>query len=370
MKVIKTFLVLILFCSSFSFLSAQAEDENLVQLAILLDTSSSMDGLIDQAKSQLWKIVNELSLSKKNGKAPKLEVALYEYGKSSIPASQGYIRQIVPLSTDLDKISEELFNLKTNGGDEYCGKVIDEAVLNLKWSKSNKMLKIIFIAGNEPFTQGNVDYKASCKKAISNGIIVNTIFCGDLNQGIETKWKDGADLADGKYINIDQNKEVVYIEAPQDKRIAELGEELNKTYISYGHKGKEKKEMQAKQDTNAKKMSKESEVQRSIAKSNASYDNSSWDLVDAAKTKGVDVSKMEEESLPEEMKKMNEKERKDYLDNKIKEREKIQKEIAKLNEDRRKFVDKKQKESEGNETLDSAMIKAIKSQAAKKSFTF
>jgi len=28
-----------------------------VQLALLLDTSNSMDGLIDQAKTQLWKIV-------------------------------------------------------------------------------------------------------------------------------------------------------------------------------------------------------------------------------------------------------------------------------------------------------------------------
>ena len=30
--------------------------KRLVQMAILLDTSNSMDGLIEQAKSQLWKI--------------------------------------------------------------------------------------------------------------------------------------------------------------------------------------------------------------------------------------------------------------------------------------------------------------------------
>jgi hypothetical protein len=34
-----------------------------VQIALLLDTSNSMDGLIDQAKSQLWKIVNEMAFS-------------------------------------------------------------------------------------------------------------------------------------------------------------------------------------------------------------------------------------------------------------------------------------------------------------------
>ena len=99
---------------------------NSIQLALLLDTSGSMDGLIDQAKSQLWKIVNELATSKKDGQQIDLNVALYEYGKQSIPADEGYLRNIVPFTQDLDKISDELFKLKTNGGDEYCGKVISK----------------------------------------------------------------------------------------------------------------------------------------------------------------------------------------------------------------------------------------------------
>ena len=35
-----------------------------IKVALLLDTSNSMDGLIDQAKAQLWDIVNELSYAK------------------------------------------------------------------------------------------------------------------------------------------------------------------------------------------------------------------------------------------------------------------------------------------------------------------
>ena len=54
-----------------------------VQLALLLDTSNSMDGLIDQAKTQLWKIVGEFAKTKLAGKSPKLEVALYEYGNDN-----------------------------------------------------------------------------------------------------------------------------------------------------------------------------------------------------------------------------------------------------------------------------------------------
>ena len=46
------------------------EERPLVQLAILLDTSNSMDGLIAQAKTQLWQIVNEFIAAKQDGKAP------------------------------------------------------------------------------------------------------------------------------------------------------------------------------------------------------------------------------------------------------------------------------------------------------------
>ncbi len=40
------------------------QKESKIQIAILLDTSSSMDGLIEQAKSQLWKIVNQAAGAK------------------------------------------------------------------------------------------------------------------------------------------------------------------------------------------------------------------------------------------------------------------------------------------------------------------
>ena len=131
-----------------------AAAEERIQLAILLDTSNSMDGLIDQAKSQLWKVVNELARAKRNGKTPALEVALFEYGNDGLSGSEGYIRLVSDLTTDLDKISEELFKLTTDGGSEYCGMVIDRAAEKLSWSRAKDVLKVIYIAGNEPFTQG------------------------------------------------------------------------------------------------------------------------------------------------------------------------------------------------------------------------
>ena len=344
----------------------------LVQIAILLDTSGSMEGLIGQAKSQLWKIVNEFAKAKQNGVSPEVQVALYEYGKSSLSASSGWIRQIQPLTTDLDKISEELFALRTNGGDEYCGWVIREAANGLAWSPAADVYKVIFIAGNEPFTQGPVNYAESCKAAITKGIIVNTIHCGDETTGINTKWKDGALLADGNFMVIDQNRAVVSIEAPQDEEIAKLGVELNKTYLAYGVTGRAGESRQKLQDANVLSLSPASgaAVQRSVAKASANYQNASWDLVDAVKKDSFEMERLKTEELPAEMQKMNSEERKAYIDKNAKERADVQAKINQLNRDREQYVAQKMKEVAGTNTLDSVMISAIREQSAKRNFKF
>ena len=82
-------------------LATPDEDSNTkIQVALLLDTSNSMDGLIEQAKSRLWNIVNTLTTLKYEGKNPKIEIALYEYGNDGLSSSSNYIRQVTSLSTD------------------------------------------------------------------------------------------------------------------------------------------------------------------------------------------------------------------------------------------------------------------------------
>jgi hypothetical protein len=344
----------------------------LVQIAILLDTSSSMEGLIEQAKGQLWKICNEFIKARQSGVAPEVQVALYEYGKSSLSGETGWIRQIQPLTQDLDKISEELFALKTNGGDEFCGWVIKRAVEDLAWNPRSDVYKVIFIAGNEPFSQGPVNYTESCKAAITKGIIVNTIHCGAEAEGINGKWKDGADLADGRYLIIDQNRAVVSIEAPQDKEITKLGVELNKTYLAYGGEGKLGESRQKKQDVNAASLAPASGavVQRSVAKASANYYNASWDLVDAAKEKDFEITRIKTEELPAEMQKMSVDERKTFIEKSAKERQEIQTKINQLNGEREKYVAQRMKEVVGTSTLDSVVISAIHQQSAKSGFKF
>ena len=351
---------------------AKETKKPLVQIAILLDTSGSMEGLIEQAKSQLWKIVNEFAKSKQDGATPEVQVALYEYGKSSLSQQSGWIRRIQPLSTDLDKISEELFALRTNGGDEYCGWVIKDAVNDLAWSTEGNVYKAIFIAGNEPFTQGPVNYAESCKAAITKGIIVNTIHCGAEAEGINTKWKHGADLADGKYLVIDQNRAVVSIEAPQDKELAKLGVEINKTYCAYGVEGSLGAGRQEAQDKNVSSLAPASGAvaQRAVAKASVNYRNSSWDLVDAVKEKKADLGTLKAEDLPAEMQKLTVKEREVYIETKSKERAEMQAKIGELNREREKYVASRMKEIAGTNTLDAVVISAVREQSAKRNFKF
>src|SRR5690606_35943023 len=122
-----------------------------IQVALLLDTSSSMDGLIDQAKSRLWSIVNTLTTLRYHGQMPTIEISLYEYGNDGLSTETGFIRQVTPLTTDLDLLSEKLFALKTNGGSEFCGQVIQTSIQDLKWDANKNSMKLIYIAGNEPF---------------------------------------------------------------------------------------------------------------------------------------------------------------------------------------------------------------------------
>ncbi|GMU62176.1 MAG: hypothetical protein AMXMBFR34_39390 [Myxococcaceae bacterium] len=342
-----------------------------VQIAILIDTSSSMDGLINQTREQLWRIVNTFATAKRDGKRAKLELALYEYGNDSLPAGNDYVRRVVPLTTDLDKVSEALFKLQTNGGEEYCGAVIKHAMKELEWSSRAGDLKLIYIAGNEPFTQGPVPFQTSVKAAIERGIVVNTIHAGTEQEGISGQWMAAAKLADGNYLFIDQNRAVARVDAPQDAQLAVLSAKMNKTYIAYGAGGKAAEARQEAQDRNAQGMSAGAASTRAAAKASAMYDNSGWDLVDAKK-KGESIADMPAAALPAEMQKMDAKQREAFVAEKAKERAEIQAEIAKLSKERDEFVQNelKKRAKDGSKTMDDALLESARGQAEKANYTF
>jgi len=344
-------------------------EKNTIKVALLLDTSNSMDGLIDQARAQLWEIVNELSYARCKTDRPNLKIALYEYGNDRLSSASGHIRQVSAFTNDLDHISEKLFSLTTNGGNEYCGQVIHTSINELAWGTNENDLKLIFIAGNEPFTQGPINYMNACTNAKEKQININTIYCGDYNDGITSLWQQGAQLSNGDYMAINHNQQTVHINSPYDDYILELNIKLNKTYIPYGKQGRRKIASQSTQDANASKYGKANEVSRTISKSSTFYKNSSWDLVDAeTEQKDFSYTKIEKKLLPKELQQKTNKELETYVLKKKEERIKIQKKIQEENSKREKFVAAEKKKNNINNHLENAMLKAIKKQGKQKNY--
>ena len=341
-----------------------AANAPLIQIAILLDTSNSMDGLIDQAKAQLWMIVNRFAKAQREGLEPNFQIALFEYGNTALPAEEGYIRQVVSFTNDLDKVSAGLFALKTNGGDEYCGQVINEALSRLSWSEKANDFKAVYIAGNEPFTQGDVDYVGVCERARGKGVLINTIHCGKHEAGVSGMWQHGAQLAGGSYMTINQDRSLVHEAAPQDEALARLNTELNGTYLHYGTKGAELKEQQRELDDANTKLSNDAGAQRAVTKAGKYYSNAHWDLIDASKKEDFDLAKIPDEQLPEEMRKMTLEEKRAHIKKMAEERKAIQDKINKLAVERAEHIAEQRKDAaeEEGETLGEAINNTIDKQ--------
>jgi hypothetical protein len=203
--------------------------------------------------------------------------------------------------------------------------------------------------------------------------VVNTIHCGPNDVGLSGGWNQGAQLAEGTYMVINQDAAVAHVSAPQDQEILRLNECLNKTYIPYGAVGEEKQQSQVAQDLNARsKASAGADVQRALTKASANYWNATWDLADRSMEKDFDWSKLSDAQLPEAMRGLDLEGRKKYVADKLAERIKIQAEIKELNKARVAYVAKKRQEnsSETAQTLDKVVTKTVREQATKKGYLF
>ena len=329
----------------------EVKSKRKIQLVILFDTSSSMNGLLNQAKSRLWEIVNESGALRYHGEMPSLEIAMYDYGNSGIQNNL-FVRKQLDFTSDLDLVSQKLFALTTNGGNEYCGAVISDALAQLNWSSDARDLKMVYIAGNEPFNQGPVNYQEVCSIATSKEVLVNTIYCGDHMQGIREMWKDGASCAKGDYFNIDANREVVFIPTPFDDQINEYSMKINRTYVQYNSIGMGRMELQESQDMNAAHVNASVAAKRAKAKISLNYNNSQWDLIDAYLADSTIINSLERKFLPNELKDKTNKELLLFVKTKLKEREDIQNTIAVLTVKREAFIQKKKQVMNSNDEDD------------------
>ena len=338
-----------------------------VELAICLDTSGSMDGLIDAARQKIWAIVNELALAEPT---PKLRVALLTFGNDGHPAERGWVKVDVPFTEDLDLVSQQLFALTTNGGTELVARVLSTASRELEWSARPGDLKLVVVAGNESAEQDaevrNVD---ACRVLIERGIVVNSIYCGNPADELAPAWQQVAKFADGHFASIDQQNGTIVIETPFDGELAALSVAMNATYLPIGAGGAAAWENQRAQDANAEKLNGATAAARCETKGGKLY-SCSWDLVEQVKTGALKLEDLKKEDLPEKMRELTLEAKQKCVDEQWAKRQELQKKVEVAGAKRAVVIEeelKKRGVTEGA-AFDQAVRAALRRQAEAKGF--
>jgi len=334
-----------------------------VDLVICLDTSGSMTALIDSARAKLWEIVNEVT---KEEPTPRLRVGLLTYGSpSNSTHSRGWIVRHTDLTSDLDTAYARMMSMNTNGGDEFVGWVLHDALRTMSWSTDPDAVRLIFVAGNESADQAAhiYNFRHVAESARARGIFINSIYAGDRGQGIRERWDQVAVHGGGRYFAIDAQYGTDQISTPLDKILIELNAKLNATYIPFGERGAAGAANQREQDRNAAKLGQQSATSRVTAKSSEVYDNSDWDLVDAAEKEGVAVEELPATVLPPVMQAMAPEERGAYVAEKKEERARIQRQIQDLSQQRSDLLEAATARGrDGRTSLDDAVRSVVREQ--------
>jgi Mg-chelatase subunit ChlD len=335
-----------------------------VEVVFCLDTTGSMSGLIDAAKKKIWAISNQIV---SGTPTPKVKVGLLAYRDRG----DEYITKIVPLTDDLDAIHTQLMSFRAAGGGDFpecVNQALHESVTKFNWSKNPKTLKIIFLVGDAPPHMDypdDVKYPETCKLAVKNNIIINTVQCGNHAQ-TKDFWIKICRLAEGSYVQIDaQGGPVVVVATPFDADLAKINVELSKTTLIWGDEGKQ---MAGEKQTKANlALPKAVQADRAAFYANARK-GASYCLLESVKNGSVKLEDIKKEHLPTVMQKMTLKEQREYLDKLDKERTALNEKARDLDKKRNAYIAKKQAEdakSRARDGFDNQVLQILQRQAGR-----
>jgi Mg-chelatase subunit ChlD len=341
-----------------------------VEVVFVLDTTGSMGGLIVAAKEKIWAIANTLATAKP---APHIEMGLVGYRDRK----DEYITKKTDLTIDLDEIYGKLMAFQAKGGGdgpESVNAALHEAVTQMKWSKDDATLRLIFLVGDAPphmDYKDDVKYHTTCEIAARAGIFINTIQCGRMG-GTEPIWREIAAKAEGRYFRVEQSGGRIVEATPFDERLAELSLKVDTTRLYYGDAKMQRAQVLRSTTTNSNKLKSSKRAQAQWAVYNASVAGCSnflghQELCADWKAGKVKIAELKKEHLPEKLRKMSNEDLEKLLKKNLETRVSIQKEIAELGKKRQGHLEKRLKEAGGKDkqpTLDLGIFECIKTQAA------
>ena len=339
----------------------------LVQIAVVLDAGRGMSGLIHQAKAEIWPIVNEMLFTTKDGNPPIVQLAILTQGGSENPLGGADTQILTPFTTNYDAIFSRLNMLRTGdkATDDYI-RTIRIALRRLQWSPYPEDLKILFVAGDGWFTRIDDELAWVCQEAIDSGIIINTLYCGAYKFGIDKRWPEAAYCGAGQYIGIDYVRRPKYTQTPLDKKILELNEELNETYLLDADRWDELYKQQRDRDREVTLVSKEAAFQRTLTKAAKGF---LMDATYAILNEQTGTWGLEPDIPPVDLPPVTTEKEFTQLQEKARARREIEEQILQLAAQRRVYLLARQPQSESaRPTLGQAVVQVIREQAQAKGF--
>ena len=341
-----------------------------IEAVFVLDSTGSMGGLIEGAKQKIWSMANDM-ISRKP--APEIRIGLVTYRDKG----DEYVTKSFDLSDDIDSVYTNLRSFKAEGGGdspESVNQALDDAVNKIHWSKDKGVLRVIFLVGDYPphmDYQNDVKYQVTCQQAMKKDLIINTIQCGSVAETTPV-WQEIARLSEGQYVQLSQTGDMVAIATPYDAEIAKVNAEVNKTVIAYGD-AKQREAVEGK----VAMASVVATSAPSAAADRAAYNSKDrgkavqgrGDLINDLRDGSAKLEGLKREELPEPMRKMDEKERKAYVEQQSAQRDKLNKQVAQLAKQREEYINaekKKQAAGGGKDSFDATVGRIIDSQAEKK----
>lgn len=334
-----------------------------IEITFVVDTTGSMGGLIQGAKTKIWNIVNEVMQYQKKG--TKVKVGLVAYRDRG----DAYVVKTTELSENLDKIYADLMGFKAQGGGdepEDVRQALAAGLSSIQWGKTNKNLtKIIFLVGDaKPHTdyQDQPSTISTAKKAKQQGIIINTIQCGHLRE-TDKYWRAIAQYAGGEYFAIAQDGGTQTIVTPYDIELRKLSDELDKDYIPYGSLKEQKASRERAASVKGAMASapEEAVADRAINKSLNSYSYSTNDLVQSVENGTVKLADITADQLPVNMQKMTVEAREQYIKEKIAQRKAVRAQIMAVSKQRAAYI-KANAPTQSKSSFDTAVAKALRKQ--------
>ena len=345
------------------------DDRPNVEVVFCLDTTGSMGGLINAAKTKIWTISNQIASGKPT---PRVKVGLVAFRDRG----DAYVTKITDLTEDLDGIYTTLMEFKAQGGGDFpesVNQALNESVTKISWSKDSKTLRMIFLVGDAPPHMDYADdvkYPETCKLAVEKSIIINTIQCGN-HPETKKHWETICKSAEGSYVQIDQGGgPVVAVATPFDADLAKINSEISAKTLVYGDRhtqlaGENKKAANAALAPTAA-----AERAGFLGRDGAA---ATYDLLRNLDEGKVKLDQLKKDELPPELQKLNTEEQKEYLGNLRRQREELATKANELNRKRAEFLVQKQKESTNTQTkdgFDNQVLRILQTQAGRQNIRY